>query len=94
MSDTVLVTGGTGFIAQRCIVELLRQGYSGTLTQPVRPTISECEIARRTWLPVLDRHTDQVLFALIVPVLINGLTLIDALVHVIVNFSAASVVKS
>src|SRR5262245_58677526 len=27
MADTVLVTGGTGFIAQWCIVELLRQGY-------------------------------------------------------------------
>jgi dihydroflavonol-4-reductase len=27
MTDTVLVTGGTGFIAQWCIVELLRGGY-------------------------------------------------------------------
>lgn len=28
MSETVLVTGGTGFIGQWCIVELLRRGYS------------------------------------------------------------------
>ncbi len=27
MAETVLVTGGTGFIAQWCIVELLRRGY-------------------------------------------------------------------
>ena len=27
MADTVLVTGGTGFVAGWCIVELLRQGY-------------------------------------------------------------------
>ncbi|MEP7456448.1 NAD-dependent epimerase/dehydratase family protein [Phyllobacterium sp. SB3] len=27
MLETVLVTGGTGFIAQWCIVELLQRGY-------------------------------------------------------------------
>ncbi|MCU1361018.1 MAG: aldehyde reductase [Ilumatobacteraceae bacterium] len=27
MSETVLVTGGTGFIGQWCIVELLQRGY-------------------------------------------------------------------
>ena len=27
MTETVLVTGGTGFIGQWCIVELLRRGY-------------------------------------------------------------------
>jgi len=27
MSDTVLVTGGTGFIAQHCILQLLEAGY-------------------------------------------------------------------
>ncbi|GAA4591046.1 aldehyde reductase [Planotetraspora phitsanulokensis] len=27
MAETVLVTGGTGFVAGRCIVELLRRGY-------------------------------------------------------------------
>src|SRR5262245_9011896 len=28
MTKTVLVTGGTGFVAGWCIVELLRQGYT------------------------------------------------------------------
>ena len=28
MAETVLVTGGTGFVAGWCIVELLRRGYA------------------------------------------------------------------
>jgi dihydroflavonol-4-reductase len=28
MPETILVTGGTGFIASWCIVELLRRGYA------------------------------------------------------------------
>jgi len=27
MSDAVLVTGATGFVAKHCIAELLRKGY-------------------------------------------------------------------
>lgn len=29
MGETVLVTGGTGFVAGWCLVELLRRGFSG-----------------------------------------------------------------
>lgn len=38
MTDTVLVTGATGFIAKHCIAELLRNGYRvrGTVRDPVR----------------------------------------------------------
>lgn len=38
MSETVLVTGATGFIAKHCIAELLRNGYKvrGTARDPVR----------------------------------------------------------
>jgi len=38
MGKTVLVTGGTGFVAGWCIVELLRQGYSvrATIRNPAR----------------------------------------------------------
>lgn len=38
MTDTVLVTGATGFIAKHCIAELLRQGYRvrGTARDPAK----------------------------------------------------------
>ena len=38
MADTVLVTGASGFVAQACMIELLRQGYAvrGTLRSPRR----------------------------------------------------------
>lgn len=35
MSETVLVTGGTGYVAGWCIAELLRRGY------PVRATVRD-----------------------------------------------------
>jgi nucleoside-diphosphate-sugar epimerase len=48
MPETVLVTGGSGFIASWCIIELLRQGYEVRTTvrslskeQTVREAISE-----------------------------------------------------
>ena len=28
MSDTVLVTGGTGFVGARCVLQLLEKGYN------------------------------------------------------------------
>src|SRR6266511_6277119 len=47
MGETVLVTGGTGFVAGWCIVELLKRGYAVRTTvrsmskeQVVRATIS------------------------------------------------------
>ena len=38
MTDTVLVTGATGFIAKHCIAELLRKGFKvrGTARNPER----------------------------------------------------------
>ena len=38
MSGNVLVTGGTGFVARWCIVELLRRGYDvrTTLRDPAK----------------------------------------------------------
>ena len=35
MSDPVLVTGGTGYVAGRCIVELLHRGYDVRTTSAV-----------------------------------------------------------
>jgi nucleoside-diphosphate-sugar epimerase len=39
VAETVLVTGGTGFVGGWCIVELLRRGYDGGTT--VRRSASE-----------------------------------------------------
>jgi nucleoside-diphosphate-sugar epimerase len=44
VSETVLVTGGTGFIAQHCILELLDAGYHVRTT--VRSTNREAELVR------------------------------------------------
>lgn len=40
--ERVLVTGGTGFIAQHCILALLREGYSVRTT--VRTPAREAEV--------------------------------------------------
>ena len=42
MTSTVLVTGGTGFIARWCIVELLRRGYDVRTT--VRDPAKEARV--------------------------------------------------
>ena len=41
MADTVLVTGGTGFIAGWCIVQLLERGYA------VRATVRDATKEQR-----------------------------------------------
>jgi dihydroflavonol-4-reductase len=57
MTDTVLVTGATGFIAQHCIIQLLDAGYAvrGTarsadrtaeVAQIISPHLSEAARAR------------------------------------------------
>ncbi len=57
MTDTVLVTGATGFIAQHCIIQLLDAGYAvrGTarsadrtaeVAQIIAPHLSEVARAR------------------------------------------------
>ena len=46
MTETVLVTGGTGYIGGWCIVELLRRGYSVRTT--VRNLSKEAEERLRT----------------------------------------------
>lgn len=47
MADTVLVTGGTGFIAGWCIVELLRRGHAvrATLRDPAREAQIRASVA-------------------------------------------------
>jgi uncharacterized protein YbjT (DUF2867 family) len=42
MTETVLVTGGTGYVAGWCIVELLRRGYAVRTT--VRSVAKEAEV--------------------------------------------------
>ena len=44
MTPTVLVTGGTGFVASWCIVELLKQGY--TVRTTVRNASKEAGVRR------------------------------------------------
>ncbi|MBN9635797.1 MAG: aldehyde reductase [Actinobacteria bacterium] len=48
MGDTVLVTGGTGFVAGWCIVELLRNGHSvrATLRDPAKAQSVRDAVAR------------------------------------------------
>lgn len=48
MAETVLVTGGTGFIGSWCIVELLRRGYN------VRTTVRDAAKERRVRATVAD----------------------------------------
>src|SRR5215467_9580456 len=47
---TVLVTGATGFIAQHCILELLRAGYRvrGTVRDPARAERLKATLERMT----------------------------------------------
>ena len=54
MSETVLVTGGTGYIAQWCIVELLRRGYDVRTT--VRSSAKEGSV-RVAVATAIDRLT-------------------------------------
>ena len=44
MSETVLITGGTGFIGGWCIVELLKRGY---LVRTTVRTLSKTPAVRR-----------------------------------------------
>ena len=48
MSETVLVTGGTGFVGGWCIVELLRRGYTvrTTLRSPAKEPAVRAAVAR------------------------------------------------
>ncbi|GAA4566471.1 NAD-dependent epimerase/dehydratase family protein [Planotetraspora kaengkrachanensis] len=48
MAETVLVTGGTGFVAGRCIVELLRRGYAVRTTLRTRAREDEVRDALST----------------------------------------------
>ncbi|HEX4356378.1 MAG TPA: NAD-dependent epimerase/dehydratase family protein [Pseudonocardia sp.] len=59
MADTVLVTGGTGFVAGHCIAELLRQGYD------VRTTVrdSSREAAVRAAVTAAGQPGDRIDFA-------------------------------
>jgi len=49
MTDRVLVTGATGFIAQHCMLQLLEAGYEvrGTADRPIAPP---------TWSRLLSPH--------------------------------------
>src|SRR5882757_5539582 len=48
MTETVLVTGGTGFIARWCIVELLKRGYRvrTTVRNPAKESAIRDAISR------------------------------------------------
>ena len=53
MADTVLVTGGTGFIAGWCILELLRRGYT------VRTTLRDASKANRVRAAIANAGIDR-----------------------------------
>jgi nucleoside-diphosphate-sugar epimerase len=67
MGETVLVTGGSGFVAGWCIVELLRQGYDVRTTvrgssreQAVRETVAaEVDPGDRLSFAVADLTSDE-----------------------------------
>lgn len=67
MTETVLVTGGTGFVAGWCVVELLRQGYDVRTTvrtasreQAVRKAVSaEVDPEDRLEFRVADLTSDE-----------------------------------
>lgn len=59
MAETVLVTGGTGYIAGWCIVELLRRGYAVRST--VRSAASEPSV--RTAVASIIEPGDRLHFA-------------------------------
>lgn len=60
MTQTVLVTGGTGFIASWCIVGLLRQGYAVRTT--IR-TVDKADVVRRGIASQIDPG-DRLSFAI------------------------------
>ena len=63
MTDTVLVTGGTGYIAQWCIVELLNRGYSVRTT--IRAAVKEQGVrAAVATLAGEAAHSERLTFAL------------------------------
>jgi len=47
MAETVLVTGGTGFVGGWCIVELLKRGYAvrATVRSPAKEAILRSHLA-------------------------------------------------
>ena len=59
MNETVLVTGGTGFVAGWCIVELLRRGYSVRTT--LRSASAEVEV-RAAVATAVDSAQDRLHF--------------------------------
>lgn len=60
MNETVLVTGGTGFVAGWCIVELLRRGY--TVRTTVRSLAKE-DVVRKAIASVVDAGDRLTVFA-------------------------------
>ena len=56
MSQTVLVTGGTGFIAQHCILALLKHGYQVRTT--VRSLAREAEVRQHLLQGGIDAKAD------------------------------------
>ncbi len=60
MAETVLVTGGSGFIAGWCIVELVKRGYVVRTT--VRSLAREAAV-RATLAPQVDTHQNLSFFA-------------------------------
>ena len=66
MTETVLVTGGTGYLAGWCLVELLRRGYRvrTTIRSPGREAAvrvavgAEVDLGDRLTVAVADRTAD------------------------------------
>ena len=72
MPDTVLVTGGTGFIAQHCILELLSAGYlvRTTVRSPDKAAMVRCVIAANVDEPA-RRELDHLLDVKIADLLVD-----------------------
>jgi dihydroflavonol-4-reductase len=65
MSETVLVTGGSGFVASWCIAELLQRGYtvrttlrSGTKEAAVRKAVGSTTTVGRLTFAIADLMSD------------------------------------
>lgn len=67
MADTVLVTGGTGYVAGWCIVELLKRGYDVRTTvrsdakaeQVRRAVATEVDPGERLGFAIADLTSDD-----------------------------------